>query len=47
MIPLSRAYAFDPCAGAVPEVRRHVLGSQAQMRSEYIWNEYDLCTPLR
>ena len=42
MIPLSRAYAFDPCAGVVPEARKHVLGSQAQMWSEYIWNEYDL-----
>ena len=42
MIPLERAYAFDPCAGVVPEARRHVLGSQAQMWSEYIWNEYDL-----
>jgi hexosaminidase len=41
-IPLSRAYAFDPCAGVVPEARKHVLGSQAQMWSEYIWNEYDL-----
>jgi hexosaminidase len=41
-IPLARAYAFDPCAGVVPEARRHVLGSQAQMWSEYIWNEYDL-----
>ena len=42
MIPLKRAYAFDPSAGVVPEARRHVLGSQAQMWSEYIWNEYDL-----
>ena len=42
MIPLARAYAFDPCAGVAPEARRHVLGSQAQMWSEYIWNEYDL-----
>lgn len=41
-IPLARAYAFDPCKGVVPEVRKHVLGSQAQMWSEYIWNEYDL-----
>jgi hexosaminidase len=41
-IPLARAYAFDPCAGVVPEARGHVLGSQAQMWSEYIWNEYDL-----
>ena len=41
-IPLSRAYAFDPCAGVVLEARKHVLGSQAQMWSEYIWNEYDL-----
>ena len=41
-IPLSRAYAFDPCAGVVPEARKHVLGSQAQLWSEYIWNEYDL-----
>ena len=42
MIPLYRAYAFDPAAGVVPEARKHVLGSQAQMWSEYIWNEYDL-----
>ena len=42
MIPLKRAYAFDPCAGVVPEARKHILGSQAQMWSEYIWNEYDL-----
>ena len=42
MIPLKRAYAFDPSAGVVPEARKHVLGSQAQMWSEYIWNEYDL-----
>lgn len=41
-IPLERAYAFDPCAGVEPSARKHVLGSQAQMWSEYIWNEYDL-----
>ena len=42
VISLSRAYAFDPCAGVAPEARKHVLGSQAQMWSEYIWNEFDL-----
>ena len=42
MIPLARAYKFDPCDGVVPEARKHILGSQAQMWSEYIWNEYDL-----
>lgn len=41
-ITLAHAYQFDPCAGVVPDARRHVLGSQAQMWSEYIWNEYDL-----
>ena len=42
MIPLARAYKFDPCDGVVPKARKHILGSQAQMWSEYIWNEYDL-----
>lgn len=42
LITLARAYAFDPCVGVAPDARRHVLGSQAQLWSEYIWNEYDL-----
>lgn len=45
-LPLSRAYAFDPMQGIPEHLRKHVLGSEACLWSEYVWNEYDLAWKL-
>lgn len=42
ILPLSRAYAFDPMKGVPAEFRNHILGSEACCWTEYVWNEYDL-----
>ena len=41
-IPIAKAYAFDPMTGVDKAQRAHVLGSEACLWSEYIWNEHDL-----
>lgn len=41
-IPLERAYVFDPMKGVDERNRARILGSEACLWSEYIWNEYDL-----
>ena len=45
-LPLSRAYAFDPRKGVSENALSHVLGSEACVWGEYIWNEYDLAWKL-
>ena len=35
-LPLERVYSFDPLAGIAPEFRKHVLGAQGQLWTEYI-----------
>ncbi len=42
VLSLEKAYAFDPVRGVAPAARKRVLGSEACLWSEYIWNEYDL-----
>ncbi len=46
ILPLSRAYAFDPMKGVPAEFRKHILGSEACCWTEYVWNEYDLAWKL-
>ena len=46
ILPLSRAYAFDPMKGVPNKYRARVLGSEACCWSEYAWNEYDLAWKL-
>jgi len=46
ILPLSRAYAFDPMQGIPAGYRSRVLGSEACCWTEYAWNEYDLCWKL-
>ena len=41
-LPLERAYAFDPMRGVDVRDRARILGSEACLWSEYVWNEYDL-----
>ena len=41
-ITLKTAYAFDPMAGLPSEGRAHVLGGQASVWGEYVWNAADL-----
>jgi len=41
-LTLERAYCFDPCAGIPDSGRRHVLGGQASVWGEFVWNRYDL-----
>jgi len=41
-LTLEQAYSFDPAQG-IPAVRRvHILGGQASVWGEYVWNRYDL-----
>jgi len=41
-MPLDATFLFDPSLGIAPADRRHVLGGQGSIWSEYIWNETDL-----
>ena len=41
-LPLKKAYTFDPAAGFSDAARKHILGGQCCMWSEYLWNDYDL-----
>ena len=41
-LTLERAYAFDPMKGVPKEYRARILGSEACVWGEYVWNEYDL-----
>ena len=41
-ITLAKAYAFDPMTGVPENCSGRILGSEACLWSEYIWNEYDL-----
>ena len=41
-ITIEKAYMFDPMTGVPENCRGHILGSEACLWSEYIWNEYDL-----
>ena len=41
-IPLDKAYSFDPMADLPDSARVHVLGGQAGLWTESIWNRYDL-----
>ena len=40
-LTLERAYAFDPLTGVADAHRVHVLGSEACVWGEYVWNLYD------
>jgi len=37
-LPLERAYRFDPMTGLPLAARKHILGSEACLWSEYIWD---------
>ena len=41
-LPLDKAYSFDPMADLPGSARAHVLGGQAGIWTESIWNRYDL-----
>ena len=41
LLPLKKAYAFDPCDGIPAYRERHVLGGQANLWSEYVWGQKD------
>lgn len=40
--PLDRAYTFNPMANLPASARKHVLGGQACLWTESIWNRFDL-----
>lgn len=40
--PLEKAYSFDPMENLPDAARSHVLGGQASVWTESIWNRYDL-----
>ena len=40
-LPLKRAYDFDPMTGLPASARRQVLGSEACVWGEWVWNRYD------
>lgn len=42
VLSLEKSYAFDPVRSASAAAKMHILGSEACLWSEYIWNEYDL-----
>lgn len=42
ILTLQKAYMFDPAQSVSAAALKHVLGSEACLWSEYIWNEYDL-----
>ena len=42
VLPLEKAYSFDPARSVSPSAKKRILGSEACLWSEYIWNEYDL-----
>ena len=41
-LPLGKAYSFDPARSVPSKAKKRILGSEACLWSEYIWNEYDL-----
>jgi hexosaminidase len=41
-LSLQKAYSFDPLSGLSEKESRHVIGSQACVWSESIWNVFDL-----
>ncbi|MCY3023505.1 MAG: beta-N-acetylhexosaminidase, partial [Planctomycetota bacterium] len=42
-LPLRTVYAFEPVPAALPETdRRHILGPQATLWSEYLWTPQDV-----
>ena len=41
-LPTSRVYAFDPVAGIPESARKHVLGAEGCLWSEYIWTDSEL-----
>ena len=41
-LTLEKSYSLDPCAGIPEELRRHIVGGQANNWSEYTWNKHDL-----
>ena len=41
-LTLEKAYSFDPMAGLPQNARSNVLGGQASMWTEFIWNRFDL-----
>lgn len=42
-IPLSRVYEFDPVPAELPEARRrHILGAQGALWTEYMWTPRDV-----
>lgn len=42
VLTLAKAYSYDPLAGVPETARARVLGGEACLWSEYIWNEHDL-----
>ena len=45
-IPLELAYTFNPLDGVPERLRKHILGGQCCIWSEYVWNCYDLAWRL-
>lgn len=41
-IDLKKVYSLDPLAGIAPEFHKNLLGTQACLWSEVIWNRYDM-----
>ena len=41
LLPLKKAYAFDPCDGIPAFREQRVLGGQANLWSEYVWGQKD------
>ena len=39
---IDKVYAFDPCAGIPEEGRRHIIGGQACVWGESVFNVFDL-----
>ena len=42
VLTLAKAYSYDPLANVPETARARVLGGEACLWSEYIWNEHDL-----
>lgn len=42
LLPLKKAYEFEPAKGIPAYLEDHVLGGQANLWSEYIWGQKDL-----
>ena len=40
-LTLGQSYSFDPMAGLPQSARSHVLGGQASVWTEFVWNRFD------